>query len=95
MGIQTAFVYNDKDCPYNGLLLRAKVPSVLIKWQRILATEVFKAMQGISPPYIQHLFREKDVPYNLRASRIVIQPKMSVNHTWTNLSHISRCQPWE
>ncbi len=33
--------------------------------------------------HIQDLFREKDVPYNLRASKIVIQP---VNHTWTKLS---------
>ncbi len=44
-------VYNDKDCSYYELLLRAKVISVLIKW-RILATEVFKALQGISPTYI-------------------------------------------
>ncbi len=43
--------YNDKDCSYYDLLLKAKVPSVLIKWQRILATEVFKVLQGISPPY--------------------------------------------
>ncbi len=68
-------VYTDKDCIKYELLLRAKVPCVSIKWQRILATEVFKALQGISPPYIQDLFREKDVPYNLRASKIVIQPK--------------------
>ncbi len=32
-------------------------------------------MQGISPPYMQDLFREKDGPYNLRASKFVIPPK--------------------
>ncbi len=48
-------VYNDKDCAYYELLLRAKVPFVLIKWQKILATEVLTALQGISPPYIQDL----------------------------------------
>ena len=81
-------VYNDKDCSYSDLLLRANVPSVLIKWQRILATEVFKALQGISPPYIQDLFREKDVPYNLRASRIVIQPKcQSTTHGLNSLTY--------
>ncbi len=47
----------------------------MIKWQRILDKEVFKALQGMLPPYIQELFSEKDVPYNLRASKIVIQPK--------------------
>ncbi len=35
-------VYNDKDCSYYELLLRAKVASVMIKWQKILATEVSK-----------------------------------------------------
>ncbi len=44
-----------------------KVPSVNIKWQRILAIEIFKAMHGISPAYIQNLFRERDVPYNLKS----------------------------
>ncbi len=34
--------------------------------------EVVKALQGISPPYIQDIFMEKDVPYNLSASKIVI-----------------------
>ncbi len=31
-------VYNDKDCSYYELLLRAKVQSVMIKCQRILDT---------------------------------------------------------
>ncbi len=81
-------VYNDKDCSYYELLLRAIVPSVLIKWQRILATEVFKALQDISPPYIQDLFRVKDVPCNLRASMIVIQPKcQSTTHGLNSLTY--------
>ncbi len=88
-------VYNAKDCSYYELLFTAKVPSVMIKWQRILAVEVFKALQGISPPYIQDLFRKKNVPYNLRARKIVIQPKCQSTHTWTKLSHISRCQALE
>ncbi len=81
-------VYNDKDCSYYELLLKANVPSVLIKRQRILATEVFKALQDISPPYIQDLFKEKDVPYNLRASKIVIQPKcQSTTHGLNSLTY--------
>ncbi len=68
-------VDNEKDSSFYDLLKRAEVSFVMIKWQRILATEVFKALQCISPHHIQDLFREKDVPYNLRASKIVIQPK--------------------
>ncbi len=74
-------VYNDKDCSYYDLLLRANIPSVQIRWQRVLATEVFKALHGISPPYIQDLFRVKDTPYSLRENRIVI-------NTWIKFSHI-------
>ncbi len=99
-------VYNDKDCSYYELLLRARVPSCMIKWQRILDTEVFKALQGICPPYIQNLFREKDDPYNMKASKIVIQPKcQSTTHglnsltyqgakLWNNLpEHIKGAEP--
>ncbi len=50
--------------------------------------EVSQALQGISPPYIQYIFREKDVPYNLRASKIVIQPKcQSSTHGLNSLTY--------
>ncbi len=81
-------VYSDKDCSYYEQLIMAKVPSVLIKWQIMLTIEVFKALQGISPPYIQDLFREKDVPYNLRATKIVIQPTtQSTTHGLNSLTY--------
>ncbi len=60
----------------------------MIKWQSILATEVFKTLQGISPPYIQDLFGEKGVPYNLRSSKSVIQPKcQSTTHGLNSLTY--------
>ncbi len=60
---------------YIDLLRRAGVPSVLITWQRVLATEVYKALHGLSPLYIQNLVNEKMLPYNLRVRKIIIQPK--------------------
>ncbi len=68
-------IFNDKMSTYIDLLQRAGVPSVLIRWQRVLATEVYKALHGLSPLYIQNLFNEKKLPYNLRVSKIIIQPK--------------------
>ena len=50
---------------YHELLRKAAVPSVHTRWQRSLATEVFKAVKGISPSYIQTLFKQKNVPYLL------------------------------
>ncbi len=50
--------------------------------------KLFKALRGISPPYIQDLFGEKDVPYSLRASKIVTQPKcQSTAHGLNSLTH--------
>ncbi len=81
-------IYNDKVSSYDDLLQRARVPSVLVRWQRVLATEVFKALKGISPPYIQDMFKQKDVPYNLRASKIIIQPKCNtVKHGTNSLTY--------
>ncbi len=68
-------IFNDKMSTYIDLLRRAGVPSVLIKWQWVLTTKVYKALHGLSPLYIQNLFNEKTLPYNLRASKIIIQPR--------------------
>ncbi len=38
-------------------------------------TELYKALHSLSPLYIQNHFNEKKLPYNLRASKIIIQPK--------------------
>ena len=81
-------VFNDKGSSYTDLLQRARVPSVLVRWKRLLLIEVFKALNGVSPPYIQELFREKDVPYNLRSSKIVIQPRCkTTTHGISSLSY--------
>ncbi len=68
-------IFNDKMSTYIDLLRRVGVPSVLTRWQWVLATEVYKALHGLSPLYIQSLFNEKKLPYNLRASKTIIQPK--------------------
>ncbi len=62
-------IFNDKMSTYIGLLQRVGVPSVLIRWQWVLATEVYKALHGLSPLYIQNLFNEKKLLYNLRARK--------------------------
>ncbi len=52
-------IFNHKMSTYIDLLWRAGIPSVLIRWQRVLAIEVYKALHGLSPLYIQNLFNEK------------------------------------
>ena len=81
-------VYNDKTSSYCDLLSRARVVSVLTKWQRTLAIEVYKAINGQSPPYIQDLFKIKHTPYDLQASKIVTQSKCkSTTYDLNSLSY--------
>ncbi len=83
-------IFNDKMSSYIDLLRRAGVPSVLIRWLRVLATKVYKALHGLSPLYIQNLFNEKKLPYNLRASKIIIQRKCnSTTHGLNSLTYQS------
>ncbi len=81
-------IFNDKMSTYIDLLWRAGVPLVLIRWQRVLTSEVYKALHGLSPLYIQNLFNGKKLPYNLRASKIIIQPKCNtITHGLNSLTY--------
>ena len=77
-------IYNDKTSSYNELLRKAAVPSVHTRWQRSLATEVYKAVKGISPSYIQTLFKQKHVPYSLRNKTILLQPRCTTTRHGLN-----------
>ncbi len=73
---------------YIDLLQRAGVPSVLIRWQRVLANDVYKDLHGLSPLYIPNLFNEKKLQYNLRDSKIIIQPKCNITiHCLNSLTY--------
>ncbi len=76
--------FHHKMSTYIDLLRRAGVPSVVIRWQRLLATEVYKALHGLSPLYVQNLFNENNLPYNLRTSKIIIQPKCNTKTNGLN-----------
>lgn len=60
------FVFNDTKSTYPQLLQKADLPTLLNNRLQVLATEVFKAVNGLSPVYIQDLFVRKENPYNLR-----------------------------
>ncbi len=49
---------------------------------RTLATEVYKAINGMTPNYIQELFEVKEIPYNLRDPTRTIIPKSNCLVTW-------------
>ncbi len=55
---------------------------------RTLVTEVYKAVSGMTPNYIQELFEVKEIPYNLRDPTRTIIPKSNsaTNKIWNRFS---------
>ncbi len=53
-----------------------------------LATEVYKAVRGMTPNYIQELFEVKEIPYNLRnPTRIITSKSNSTTYCLKSLKH--------
>ncbi len=49
-------VYEDYDSPYEDLLAKCHMSTQECQRSRTLATEVYKAVNGMTPNYIQELF---------------------------------------
>ncbi len=63
-------VYENYDSPYEDLLAKCHMSTEECWRSRTLATEVYKAVNGMTPNYIQELFEVKEIPYNLGMSLI-------------------------
>ncbi len=70
-------VYNDRTSDYSELLNRTKICTIKTRWKRQLVTEVYKAMNNLTPSYISDMFKENTLSYNLRSSQIITQPKFN------------------
>ncbi len=69
------FVYNNYTTPYVNLLRKAHIPSVSTAWQRSAVIEVYKALNGLSPKYMQCMFTLNKTNHNLRSDNKIILPK--------------------
>ncbi len=68
-------VYEDYDSPYEDLLAKCHMSTQEYQRSRSLATEVYKAVNGMTPNYIQELFEVNEISYNLRDPTRTIIPK--------------------
>ncbi len=59
-------VYEDYDSPYEDILAKCHISTQECHRSRTLTTEVYKAVNGMTPNYIQELFEVKEIPYSLR-----------------------------
>ena len=60
------FVYRDFDATYEELLAKANLPTLHVARVQNIAMEVLKAVNGMSPGYIQDMFHRTTHSYNLR-----------------------------
>ncbi len=70
-------VYEDYESSYDELLLKSKLATLEVQRYRFIASEVYKALNNLSPIYIQELFEIKDLVYNLRDPIRTKVPKCS------------------
>ncbi len=68
-------VYEDYDSLYEDLLAKCHMSTQKCQRSRTLSTEVYKAVNGMTPNYIQELFEVKEIPYNLPDPTSTIIPK--------------------
>ncbi len=81
-------VYEDYDSPYGDLLAKCQLTTQECQRSRTLATEVYKAVKGMTPNYIQELFEVKEIPYNLRnLTRTIIPKSNSTTFGLKSLKH--------
>ena len=75
------FVFNDFNASYESLLARSNLPSLYLARLRLIATEVFKAVNNLSPQYIQSVFAKPSHQYTLRSNS---SNKLCVNQISTS-----------
>ncbi len=81
-------VYEDYDSPYDNLLAKCHMSAQECQRSITLVTEVYKAVNGMTPNYIQELFEVTEIPYNLRdPTRTFIPKSNSTTYGLKSLKH--------
>ena len=68
-------LYDDYTSIYDELLDKAGTNTLLINRLRLMALTVFKSINSLNPPCLNDIFSKKSVPYRMRDSCIIEQPK--------------------
>ena len=68
-------LYDDYTSTYDELLDKAGTNTLLINRLRLMALTVFKSINSLNPPCLNDIFSKKSVPYRMRDSYIIEQPK--------------------
>ena len=75
-------VYNDYNSSFSELLEIANGNTIHIKNIHILMAEIYKFLNGLSPPLMSDIFKKKYCQYSLRNSRsLITKCKSTVKYT--------------
>ena len=82
-------IYGDKMPSFEELLGQDKSVSIHTSNLQMLATEMFKVYQSMSPPIFSELFRRRDIYHNLRSNSDFAVPNVkSVFHGSESISYL-------
>ena len=70
------FLFNDHESTYGQLLDKSKKPTLEVRKLRMLATEIFKTLNDLNPPYMKEIFTQNTI-------RIPERKKLLVKSTHT------------
>ena len=68
-------LYQDHNSSYDDLLEVAGTSTLLIQRLCLVTSTVFKSLNSLNPPCLKDIFTKKCMPYSLRDSSIIEQPK--------------------
>ena len=69
--------YSDFNSSFSELLEMANESTIHIRNLKFLLTEVYKFLNGLSPPIMNEVFQTNDCPYDLRNPRILASKRKS------------------
>ena len=82
-------IYDDKNTPYDVLLKDKGHLDIFRLCYKSLCTTMYKAWNGISPPYINEMFEVRVNTYNLRDSQLYTLPKFNTKtHGYHSLPYL-------
>jgi hypothetical protein len=71
------FIYNDNTSEYTDLLNKANTTTLYLKRVRIIAQEVYKAINNIGPKYAKELIQERPSQYPTRRPLDIYAPRVN------------------
>ncbi len=81
------FLYDDDESTYEELLHKAKKPTIEIRKLRTLATEIFKTINNLNPPYMKEIFTQNTIR-NPERKRLLVKPTNTKRYGTDSLRHI-------